>query len=69
MLEASRSSIGIAHFGSIFDAPVIAPQIDPTVAPMESVSHPPITVRVIALENSPLLRDRAIIPKAALLIV
>ncbi|CAB5113910.1 unannotated protein [freshwater metagenome] len=50
-------------------APLMAPQIEPTVAPIESVSQPPITVSVIALENSPLLRESPRTPSAALLTV
>ena len=48
-------------------APASAPQIEPTVAPTESVSQPPMTAAQIAVSKSPSLTVRAYAASAALL--
>ncbi len=66
-LVVSRLRNGAVHATGRPPAPARAPQIEPTVAPLESVSHPPVTTVVIARWNSPALRDSANATSAALL--
>ena len=64
---ASRLRSGSIQVGGSAAAPARAPQIEPTVAPLESVSQPPATTVVIAAVKSPPLRVRANASSAALL--
>ncbi len=66
-LVVSRLRNGAVHAAGRPAAPARAPQIEPTVAPLESVSQPPVTAVVIARWNSPSLRASANATSAALL--